>query len=132
MNGRVVYLDSSAFLKLVMPEPESAALRAYLRTWPVRVSAALLCTEALRAASRVSAARVAAVRRQLRPMVLIGMAGAVLERAGTLGPPAMRSLDAIHVAAALSLGPDLGEVISYDGRMAEAAKAQGLSVSAPS
>ena len=44
----------------------------------------------------------------------------------------MRSLDAIHVAAALSLGPDLGEVISYDGRMAEAAKAQGLSVSAPS
>ena len=132
MNGRVVYLDSSAFLKLVMPEPESAALRAYLRTWPVRVSAALLCTEALRAASRVSAAQVAAVRRQLRPMVLIGMAGAVLERAGTLGPPAMRSLDAIHVAAALSLGPDLGEVISYDGRMAEAAKAQGLSVSAPS
>ncbi len=132
MNGRVVYLDSSAFLKLVIPEPESAALRAYLRTWPVRVSAALLCTEALRAASRASAARVAAVRRQLRPMVLIGLDRALLERAGALGPPGMRSLDAIHIAAALSLGPDLGDVVTYDRRMAAAANAQGLLVSAPS
>jgi predicted nucleic acid-binding protein len=131
MNGRVVYLDTSAFVKLVSPEPQSPALRAYLRTWPVRVSAALLCTEALRAASRVSAARVTAVRRQLRRIVLIGMDRALLERAGTLGPPGMRSLDAIRVAAALSLGPDLGEVITYDDRMAEAARAQGLSVTAP-
>lgn len=73
-----------------------------------------------------------AVRRQLRPMVLIGMDRALLERAGTLGPPRMRSLDAIHVAAALSLGSDLRELITYDSRMAEAASAQGLSVSAPS
>ena len=131
MNGRAVYLDTSAFLKLVMTEPETGALRAHLRRRRVRVSAALLCTEALRAASRVSAVRVAAARRQLRSMVLISLDRALLDRAGLLGPPGLRSLDAVHLAAALTVGPDLGELITYDVRMAEAARAQGLTVNSP-
>ena len=56
----------------------------------------------------------------------------LLERAGTLNPPDMRSLDAVHVAAALSLGSDLAELITYDARMAGAARAQGLVVTSPS
>lgn len=131
MNGRAVYLDTSAFMKLVMPEPESPALRAHLRRWPTRVSASLLCTEALRAASRASPVRLAAVRHQLRGLVLIDLDRTLLENAGMLGPPAMRSLDAVHVAAALSLGGDVEEMVTYDARMAAAARAQGLAVTDP-
>ncbi len=132
MNGSAVYLDTSAFMKLAMPEPESAALRGYLRQWRVRVSAALLCTEALRAASRTSPMRMAIVRKLLGGIVLLDLDRALLERAGTLLPLDLRSLDALHVAAALSLGADLGELITYDTRMAVAAQAQGLVVTSPS
>ncbi|MDQ6747618.1 MAG: PIN domain-containing protein [Candidatus Dormibacteraeota bacterium] len=119
-------------MKLVMPEPESAALRGHLRQWRTRVSAALLCTEALRAATRASPLRLAAVRRQLGGVVLLDLDMALLERAGILHPPGLRSLDAVHVAAALSLGADLAELITYDSRMAVAATAHGLVVTSPS
>ncbi len=55
----------------------------------------------------------------------------LLDRAGDLEPAEMRSLDAIHLAAALVLGPDLGVVLCYDGRLRAAAEAQGIEVSAP-
>lgn len=63
---------------------------------------------------------------------LLGLDRALLEQAGTLGPAGLRSLDAVHMAAGLSLGEDLAEVITYDARMADAARAQGLVVSQPS
>jgi predicted nucleic acid-binding protein len=132
MNGSAVYLDTSAFMKLVMPEPESVALRGHLRQWRVRVSAALLYAEALRAASRASPTRLAAVRRLLGGVVLLNLDRALLERAGALLPVELRTLDALHVAAAMSLGADLGELITYDARMAIAARAQGLVVTSPS
>jgi len=53
------------------------------------------------------------------------------EAAGTLVPPDLRSLDAIHVAAALSLGDDLGDLVTYDARMVNAAEAQGVNVVSP-
>lgn len=56
---------------------------------------------------------------------------ALFRQAGLLGPPTMRSLDAVHIAAALSLGPDLGAVITYDERMAAAARLFGLPVVSP-
>jgi predicted nucleic acid-binding protein len=55
----------------------------------------------------------------------------VLDRGGTLTPPDLRSLDAIHLAAALSLEDDLGELVSYDTRLTAAAQAHGISVSSP-
>lgn len=97
INGSALYLDSSAFLKLVMPEPETAALKAHLRNWRWRVSATLLCTEALRAAARTASARVPAVRRQLRGLILIDLDRDLLNRAGAITPLDLRSLDAIHV-----------------------------------
>lgn len=60
------------------------------------------------------------------------LSGELLEQAGVLTPPDLRSLDAIHVAAALSLGDDLGDLVTYDARMAVAAQARGLNVIAPS
>jgi predicted nucleic acid-binding protein len=131
MSGRLVYLDSSAFVKLVTPEAETQALVAYLRRWSVAVSATLLRTEALRAATRASPASVLAVRRALRDMAFIDLGRDLLDQAGTLTPPGLRSLDAVHVAAALSLGDDLDELVTYDVRMAAAATASGLTVASP-
>lgn len=131
MSDRYVYLDTSAFAKLIAPEAETAALQRYLSTRSLRVSSGLLRTEALRAAMRVSQQHVAKVRRELRRVALIDVNRELLEQAGVLAPPELRSLDATHVAAALSLGDDLGELVTYDARMMAAARAHGLPVVSP-
>ena len=131
MSDRYVYLDTSAFMKLITPEQETPALQRYLQTRSLRASSGLLRTEALRAAMRVSQQHVAKVRRQLRRVALIEVDRDLLEQAGTLVPPDLRSLDAIHVAAALSLGDDLGDLVTYDARMVNAAEAQGVNVVSP-
>jgi predicted nucleic acid-binding protein len=132
MSGRLVYLDSSAFVKLVIPEAETAALTAHLRRRSVVVSATLLRTEALRAATRASPATILTVRRALRDIAFVDLSRDLLDQAGTLAPTGLRSLDAVHVAAALSLGDDLDELVTYDARMAAAATASGLLVASPS
>lgn len=131
-SDRYAYLDTSAFVKLCWPEPESEALRGYLREWPLRVSAVLLCTEALRAAQRQPAVRIDQTQRLLERMPMLEVDRPLFRQAGLLGPSIMRSLDAVHLAAALSLGPDLGMVITYDERMAAAASLFGLPVASPS
>jgi predicted nucleic acid-binding protein len=131
-SARYAYLDTSAFLKLCWPEPESEALREFLREWQLRVSAALLWTEALRAAQRQPAARIERARRLLQRIPMLELDRALFRQGGLLGPATMRSLDAIHIAAAMSLGPDLGVVVTYDGRLAAAADLLGLPVASPS
>ena len=133
MSGSVVYLDSSAFLKLLVAEPESKALRTALVHWPRRASATLIRTEVVRALRRAGAeTRLAAARRMLRRLQLIQLDEALLDRAGELDPRDLRSLDAVHVAAALALGSDLGGFMTYDERLAAAARDQGLTVLSPS
>jgi uncharacterized protein len=131
MSDRYVYLDTSAFMKLIAPEAETMAMQRYLVSRSLRVSSALLRTEALRAAMRLSENHVAKVRRQLRNVALLDIGREMLEQAGSLMPADLRSLDAIHLAAALSLGDELGDVVTYDARMRSAATAQGLSVISP-
>lgn len=132
MNGRVAYLDSSAFVKLVVAEPESVALRTALARWPERASATLLRTEAVRALRRSgNGALVGAARRLFRSVRLIRLDEPLLDRAGDLDPLPLRSLDAIHLAAAMAIGPDLGVVFTYDDRLRDAAQANGLVVAAP-
>lgn len=131
MSGRLVYLDTSAFVKLVVPEAETPALVAYLRRWTHAVSATLLRTEALRTAARSSPASVLDVRRALRDMAFIDLTRDLLDQAGSVAPAMLRSLDAVHLAAALSLGDDLDEVVTYDLRLAAAASACGLPTSSP-
>lgn len=128
----VVYLDTSAFMKLVADEAESAALRRHLRRGRLRASAVLLQTEALRAAGRLSAAHVAAARQLLRGVALIQADRQLYAMAGALAPPELRSLDALHLAAALTLGPDLADFVTYDARMIAAARSHGLPVASPS
>ena len=128
----VAYLDSSAFVKLVVAEPESDALRRALRRWPERASSTLLRTEAVRALRRSGNDRhVAHARRLLRAIHLIRVDEPLLDRAGDLEPPDLRSLDAIHLAAALLISADLGVVFCYDPRLRQAAEAYGLDVDSP-
>lgn len=70
-------------------------------------------------------------RRLAGALRLVRLDEPLLDRAGDLEPPDLHSLDAVHLAAALSIGSDLGVVITYDGRLAEAALAQGLDVASP-
>jgi hypothetical protein len=132
MGGRVAYLDTSAFVKLLVTERESADLKAALGRWPERASATLLRTEAARALRRSGNGHLVGAARQLSAaMRLVRIDEPLLDRAADLEPPELRSLDAIHLAAALALGPDLGVLLTYDERLREAASAQGLPVTSP-
>jgi hypothetical protein len=127
----MVYLDSSALVKLVVREPESRALRAYLRRQPQRVSCGLARTEVLRAVRPVGPAAIAAARRLLQRIDLIRLDDALFDAAGMLEPVGLRSLDAIHLAAAHLVAPALRAIVTYDRRMAEGAGALGFVVAAP-
>lgn len=128
---RVAYLDSSAVVKLVIAEPESAALRRYLRNRRPLVSSALARTEVLRSLLSLGDVALARGRRVLRTIELLRVNDRVFEAAGTLLPAEVRSLDAIHLATAAQLGDDLGVVVTYDVRMADAAAKLGLHTQTP-
>ena len=130
MSGSVAYLDSSAFVKLVVPEPESSALRRWLRRWPDRVSATLLRVESVRAVASTGPNAIRTARWHMARLHLIELNRALLDMAATLPGP-LRSLDSIHLAAAQSLGSDLGAVVTYDQHMAQAAGRLGMTVESP-
>jgi uncharacterized protein len=125
------YLDSSAIVKLAVREPESEALRRYLRRRRPLISSALARTEVLRALRPGGEEAMSAGRRVLARIDLIRVNDRVLNNAGSLHPVELRSLDAIHLATATRLGSDLGEVVTYDDRMASSARTMGYKVSAP-
>jgi len=127
----MVYLDSSALVKLVVLEPESRALRAYLRGEPQRVSCGLARTEVLRAVRPVGPAAIAAARRLLQRIDLIRLDDAPFDAAGMLEPVGLRSLDAVHLAAAHLVAPVLRAIVTYDRRMAEGAGELGFAIVAP-
>ena len=127
----MVYLDSSALVKLVVLEPESRALRAYLRGEPQRVSCGLARTEVLRAVRPVGPAAIAAARRLLQRIDLIRLDDALFDAAGMLEPVGLGSLDAVHLAAAHLVAPVLRAIVTYDRRMAEGAGALGFAIVAP-
>lgn len=131
-DEQLVYLDTSAFVKLVIPEPETAALVAALPTEARLVASEILEVEALRAARRTKGEDGAAVARaQLAGVRLLPLTDQIRRRACELEPATLRSLDAIHIATALSLGERLGCMYAYDARMATAAGEAGLRVCAP-
>lgn len=127
-----VYLDSSAFVKLVVEETESVALRAYLANHGARrVSSALLRAESLRAVRHLGPDALATVREGLRRVDLIGIDDRILDAAGTLEPQVLRTLDAIHLATAIAVGDDLDAIVTYDERMLDAASLLGLRAATP-
>lgn len=129
---RATYLDSSAIVKLAVAEPQSDALRRHLRRRRPLVSSALARTEVLRALLPAGEAAVAAGRAVLAGIDLARVNDSILNAAGTVLPNELRSLDAIHVATALELGDDVGQLVTYDEAMLVAARAQGLRTASPS
>jgi predicted nucleic acid-binding protein len=127
----VVYLDSSALVKLVVAEVESRALRRYLRRHPERICA-LARTEVLRAARKTGGRSLQRARHVLRRVNLVRLDDALLDAAGLLEPRIVRSLDAIHLAAAQLVSNELHAFVTYDRRMAEGAALLGFTVEAPS
>jgi len=133
MNDGFLYLDSSALVKLVLPETESAALLESLAEWPIRISSDLAHLEVMRAVRRATTDSAAEQRAEevLAALYLLKIDSEILGRAARLEPRALRSLDAVHLASALSLGDDLGAIVIYDGALSTAAAACGLNVLAP-
>ena len=127
------YLDSSAILKLIVREPESAALLAFLAAEDERASSGLAGVEVGRALWRIDASRQVRERAAevLERISLIRMDEVILEEAAALEPASLRSLDAIHLASALALGNELSAVVTYDRHMAEGAILCGLETAAP-
>lgn len=125
------YLDSSAIVKLTIDEPQSAALRRYLRRRGPLVSSALARAEVLRALLDEGESGLARGRVVLGRIDLIRVNDRVLNAAGTLLAADLRSLDAIHLATALQLGSDIRQIVTYDDRMAGAAADLGLRTATP-
>jgi len=133
VTGTLVYLDSSSLVKLVVHEEGSEELRAWLTAHPAVVASVLAVTEVRRAIGRISARRTLSDRARLvlDGVALLAIDTSILEAAANLRPPALRTLDAIHIASALSLGADLLAFVTYDERQAAAARGAGLPVTTP-
>lgn len=123
-----VYLGASALAKLVILEHETPELRGAVRNRSMATSRVAV-VEVAKAAAR--AGPEADPSQVLSLVTLLDFDSRVAALAATTGGPALRALDAIHVATALMLGPELESFITYDTRQAEAARAAGLHVVAP-
>lgn len=133
MNFLPVYLDTSAIVKLVVAEPETDALVAALERWPDRLSSVLARVEVHRALWRAEASRAMHERADavLEGLALIRIDEPILSRAASFRDAHLRALDAIHLAAALTLGDDPAAFVTYDARLARAAGRQRLPVEHP-
>jgi predicted nucleic acid-binding protein len=133
VGGDLLYLDSSALVKLVIVEAESAALLEMIAEWPARVTSELAQVEVLRAARRTRGGPAVEWRAEqvMAAFHLLRIDGRILDQAARLEPRTLRSLDAIHLASAMSLGADLAAMVVYDEALAAAGAAQGLDVLAP-
>ena len=127
----ILYLDSSAIVKLVKPEIETDALGKHSVANTLWMTSDLARTEVMRAVVFQYPERADTVKVVLRNLMLMTLDREIYDMAGRLQPAFLRSLDAIHVAAALSLGSDLTAIVTYDKRLAQAAALNGLSVLSP-
>jgi predicted nucleic acid-binding protein len=133
----LLYADASALVKLVLDEPESAALRSYFDDADL-ISSELVLSEIPRTIRCASAADPVLPRERLLTraaelldaVALLALDRELLIAAGTLAEPSLRALDAIHVAAAISAGP-LDAFVTYDERQSAAARLAGLRTIAP-
>jgi predicted nucleic acid-binding protein len=118
-------------VKLPLREAECEALLAELAEWDGYVSSALLGVEAIRACGRYGGNYASQARAFLEGVALLPLDDAVLDEAASIDPAELRSLDALHLATALSIRDEIGTFVTYDDRLASTAMANGLPVSQP-
>jgi predicted nucleic acid-binding protein len=129
----VIYLDTSALVKLVFEEPESEALAHWLakRREVPKMSSEVATIELVRTCRRRCDDALPSARQVLAGLDLVPLTGDVVERAAFLSPPELRSLDAVHLASALVISEALTAFVVYDGRLLTAAQGAGLDVVVP-
>jgi uncharacterized protein len=130
-----VYLDSSALVKLVLDEPESATFRAVASTWPAWVTSVITQIEFRRVLARASSmsgeAADEASEEALRGATIVSLPPGVIASASSVRPASLRTLDAIQLGTALHLADGIDAFCTYDRRLGAAAEAAGLTVLAP-
>ena len=132
MIATTVYLDASAAVKLLRPEPETSALRAVLAAIAGHVSSELLQIELRCVARREGGGElIERADRICAAVDLLPYTLAVRARAGEAFAPPQRALDALHLATALDLRLEALVLVTYDRRQAQAARAAGLDVVVP-
>jgi len=118
-------------VKVPLEEAGHRALLAELSNWDGYVSSALLAVESIRACGRYGSGYADLARAFLEGVALLPLDDAVLDAAASIDPAELRSLDSLHLATALSVREEVGVLITYDNRLAEAAEARGLQVMRP-
>jgi predicted nucleic acid-binding protein len=129
----ILSLDASAIVKVIAPENESTALVRVLETRTEQATSAVSLAEVPRALRRIraTAAMMRRAERALGQLSLVRVDRDILEIAGEVRRPDLRTLDAVHLASALSLGADLEGLVTYDRRLSTAAQGAGVRVLAP-
>ena len=129
----MIYLDSSALVKLAVTEPESAALTEWLSDSPnlVRVSSPIVRVEVPRAVWRADPGSLPQAYTVVRRVRDVRLTTSVITRAAGIRPNTLRSLDAIHLASALAVKRDLTALVSYDKHLLAAAWDAGLPTASP-
>lgn len=118
-------------MKLPLQEAEHDALLMELAEWDGYVSSALLGVEAIGACARYGSEYATSARAWLDGLALLPLDDPVLDGAASLQPTGLRSLDALHLATALGIKDEIGVLITYDRRLADAAKDAGFNVAQP-
>lgn len=129
-----LYLDTSALLKRVVVEPQSAAVKVLIRdadfAGDLLTASSLAWVEVWRALRRIGGFDVAtAAQHAVAGIAEFPLDDTILARARRVGTDDLRSLDAIHLASAIAVGAD--SLVTYDARLAAAARVIGMSVIAP-
>ena len=127
---RAAYLDSSAAVKLIVPEAESGGLRAWLRGRAL-LSSTLLRVELIRAVRPQGPTALARASALMRRIEFFRLNTLVLDNAATLDPLSLRTLDAIHLATASLLARSQAVLVSYDDRLMRAADQLRMQVASP-
>jgi uncharacterized protein len=124
-----VYVDTSALVKLIVPEAESRQLFAELGNWTEHVASEVVATELIRAIRRSAPEALPRANAALGKLTLVRLSRSLLDDAGRIAPAELRPLDAIHLATARASG--VTTLIIYDLRMADAARLDGFVVLSP-
>jgi len=129
----MIYVDTSALVKLVVQEAETAALQGWLKSQEGETffASQLARIELVRTVARAAPDRIARARQVLLGLALLKLDDEIVEAAENLSPEILRSLDAIHLATANSLRTHVSAFVTYDFRLAQAAKTLGLNVHSP-
>lgn len=126
----LAYVDASALTKLILDEPDSPAMRQwYIES--ERVACSIVGIIETRRAALRHGHDAAHLETILRSVVPLDVDGIVAASAASVPPVTLRTLDAIHLASARDLQPDLDAFVTYDDRLAEAARSAGLPVIRP-